>query len=72
MLSSRPAVDVDGYIEADARVSWCPWRSLWLTAVGQNLLMEHIEGRETAISAKPSLEPTEIPRSFYFQVEWRK
>ena len=28
MLSARPAVDVDGYLEADARVSWCPWKSL--------------------------------------------
>lgn len=56
---------VDGYLEADARISWKAGQRLTLSLDGQSLLHEHhLEFVNTAIGAR------EVPRSLTLAVRW--
>jgi len=62
------ALDVDAYVELDARLAWRPREDLEVAIVGQNLLHgNHFEFAPTFVSHVP----TQIERGVYGKVTWR-
>ncbi len=66
-VDALPAIDVDGYLELDARMAWRPTQQMELFVVGQNLLdAQHTEFRPVMIQTLP----TQVERSVYVGVTW--
>jgi iron complex outermembrane receptor protein len=63
-----PAIDIDSYVELDARLAWKPTAQLELFVVGRNLLDDH--HAELTPQYFPVV-PTEVERSVYAGVTWR-
>lgn len=64
-VSRLKAFDVDGYIEADARVAWRPTdRNLEIALVGQNLV------RESHAEFQAEASRSEIERGAYLSILW--
>lgn len=61
-------IDVDSYVELDARLAWRPREDLELAIVGQNLLHgNHFEFAPTFVGHVP----TQVERGVYAKVTWR-
>jgi iron complex outermembrane receptor protein len=63
-----PAIDIDSYVELDARLAWKPTADLELFVAGRNLLEDH--HAELTPQYLPVI-PTEVERSVYAGVTWR-
>jgi iron complex outermembrane receptor protein len=69
VLSALSGVDVDGYVELNARLAWRATRTVELSVVGQNLLHGgHVEVPELTLLSEAALR---VPRSVYGRVDWR-
>ena len=67
-VDTIPGIDIDSYVELDARVAWWPTAHIELFVVGRNLLQDqHVE----LISHYIPTVGTEVERSVYAGVTWR-
>lgn len=67
-VDAIPTLDIESYVELDARLAWRPREDLELAIVGQNLLdSEHAE-YDDPIS---STVPTQMQRGVYGKITWR-
>jgi len=64
-----PALEVDSYVELDARLAWKPLKNLEISLIGQNLLdNNHSEYVQDSIISTGSIE---IERSVFAKIEWK-
>ncbi len=70
-VNCLPEFPVPSYIEMDLRLAWRPRKRLELALVGQNLLQAHHYEFGSTPQAL-GLEVTEVPRSVYGSVTWRR
>ncbi len=67
-VDTLPALDVDRYLDMDARLAWNPTEDLEVFIVGQNLLdSQHPEFTPKYLATRP----TEVQRGVYAGVTWR-
>ena len=67
-VSGLSALNVEPYVELDARVAWRPWKNGEVSLTGQNLLhRSHMEFSPTILST----EPTKPERGGYLMVTVR-
>lgn len=67
-VDNLSSLDVDAYIEMDARLAWRPTEDLEIAIVGQNLLnKEHFEFAPSFVNQVP----TQVERGVYGKVTWK-
>ncbi len=68
-MDNLSSVNVDSYVELDARLSWKPFENLEMSLIGQNLLDNHHP--EYIQSVIVETGSTEIERSVFAKIEWK-
>jgi len=67
-VDAVPTLNIDSYVELDARLAWRPREDLELAIVGQNLFDSEHEEYDDNIS---NTVPTRVQRGVYGKITWR-
>ncbi len=67
-VDNVPTLDIESYVELDARLAWRPRENLEIAIVGQNLLDSEHEEYDDDVA---TTVPTRVQRGIYGKITWR-